>query len=403
MKIAIVSCGLLDSLLPLLRRLSKRAEIDLYVSVYGQQFTESVASFDLSDLPDGLISEEKSRKIAGQKLIDYVEGEGGRIRWRFFKYPTLKVFSAANFRLHRKFADQINGQGYDLVHLNGYRGALMFLYAMLHKKTPRVWSIHDPILHSGEDKWQTRLAYSSFGWLNAHFILHNEGQRPEFMQRYRVKADHCHYVRFGPLDIFRIFTNGHESLPDGSVLFYGRISPYKGVENLIEATRIARKKIPGLKVIIAGKPNYAIDLDSFRDDPAFEIKDHFIENEDMVRMIEASDYVVCPYTDATQSGVVMTAYAFEKPVLATSVGGLPEVVEDGVTGRLVPPKNSQALADAMVAMSSDRNMLEKMKTSLQEKFYSGPGSWEGIAARTMDIYHLAIQKERASPLKKVSH
>jgi glycosyltransferase involved in cell wall biosynthesis len=58
--------------------------------------------------------------------------------------------------------------------------------------------------------------------------------------------------------------------------------------------------------------------------------------------------VVLPYVSATQSGIVQIAYGFNKPVVVTAVGGLPEVVDDGRTGFVVPPKNTEALADAVV-------------------------------------------------------
>ena len=62
----------------------------------------------------------------------------------------------------------------------------------------------------------------------------------------------------------------------------------------------------------------------------------------------ASDLVVLPYASATQSGIVQIAYGFGKPVVVTSVGGLPEVVDDGRTGFVVPPKNAGALAESVV-------------------------------------------------------
>lgn len=390
MRIAIVSCGLLDSLLPLVRRLSKHIEIDLYVSVYGTKFNENVASFDLSNQPTGLIDEATSRDIAGERLLSYIEGEGGKIGFRIFKYPDLKILNRKNLQLHREFAKWLNQQNYDAVHLNGYRGALMFLYGLIRRQTPKVWSIHDPILHSGEDKWQTRFAYSSFRFLKAHFILHNQTQCPEFIERYSIEAQKCHYVPLGPLDIFQIFKNGGSERTGRNVLFYGRISPYKGVEYLVEAARIVHQKMDDLKVVIAGKPNYAINLDPLKNEKGFEIKDHFIDNEEIVKMIEASEFVVCPYTDATQSGVVMTAYAFHKPVLATAVGGLEEAVEEGATGRLVPPRDPQALADAMLKMLTEEDALKGMEDTLKSRHQDGPYSWKGIARATLEIYQKAI-------------
>ena len=69
-------------------------------------------------------------------------------------------------------------------------------------------------------------------------------------------------------------------------------------------------------------------------------------------LFQRATLVVLPYTSATQSGVAMTAFGFGKPVVATRVGGIPEVVEDGRTGYSVPPDNAEKLAKAIITLLS---------------------------------------------------
>jgi glycosyltransferase involved in cell wall biosynthesis len=392
MKVAIVTCGLLDCLLPLAKYLSRHVQLDIYVSVYGDQFAESVGAFDLSELPTGMADQETSARVIGTDLMQYLNTQGSRIGIRLFKYPNLKVFNWQNIQLHRQFARELNSHQYDVVHFNGYRGSQMFLYAFLNRSIARVWTVHDPILHSGEDKWQTRLAYRSYAYMNAQFILHNRQQRPEFIQRYGISENRCHYVPFGPLEIFRIFENGqHIEEEPHTVLFWGRISPYKGVEYLQEAVLKIQEQIPDLKVIIAGKPNYPLDTTELDRNPVFEFINGYVPNPQLVRLIRRSALVVCPYTDATQSGVLMTAYAFGKPVLATAVGGIPEVVEEGVSGMLVPPRNADALANAMLEMLKN-GRLNAMSSQIKEIAHTGSFSWEKIASDTLQVYEKAIEK-----------
>lgn len=377
-------------MLPLVRRLATRVEVDLYIIVYGERFSESVSAFDLQGHSSGLIDEATTRKIVDTRLLDYVRQAGGSVTLRLFKYPSLKIFDRHNFRLHRALARIVNRQRYDAVHLNGYRGSLLLIYALLSRRIGKVWTIHDPILHSGEDKWQTRWGYRTFRWLRGHFIIHNRAQQAEFIRRYRIPARRCHFMPFGPLDIFQIFQHSSRPEPEPhTALFCGRISPYKGVEYLIEAGTIARRQLPALKVVIAGKPNYPIDWKAARQDPTFVVIDRFISNEEMVELIQQSAVVVCPYTDATQSGVIMMAYAFRKPVLATTVGGLPEVVKEGDTGRLVPPRDASALAEALVAMLTADDALTDMPQKIAESSRSGPLSWETIADQTVAVYQIA--------------
>lgn len=174
------------------------------------------------------------------------------------------------------------------------------------------------------------------------------------------------------------------------MLFYGRISPYKGVEYLIEAALLARAQLPELKVIIAGKPTYSLDTKSIEQDRTFEFLNGYIPNQQLAHLIHRSALIVCPYTDATQSGVIMTAYAFHKPVLATSVGGIPEMVEDGKTGRLVPPRDANALAEALVALLQNPSSLRQMQTNLKELNGSGRLAWDRIAQKTQSVYQQAI-------------
>ncbi len=390
MKVAIVTCGLLDCVLPLVKHLARSVSVDLYISVYGSRFNESVGSFDIRALPLGLINESTTRRTIGDMLYDYPQ-DYGKVRIQLFKYPSLKVANRQNLSLHRRLARLLTREKYDAVHLNGYRGSQMFLYAHL-RRVAKVWTIHDPILHSGEDKWQTRLGYSLYRFFGAHFILHNQQQLPVFSKKYGISSSRCHYVPLGPYELFTRFAQRpFPPTEPQTVLFYGRISPYKGVEYLIEAARLARSQLPDLKVIIAGKPTYPLDTKSIAQDRAFEFLNGYIPNQQLAQLIHRSALIVCPYTDATQSEVIMTAYAFHKPVLATSVGGIPEMVEDGKTGRLVPPRDAPALAKALVALLQNPSALRQMQTNLQKLNGSGQLAWDCIAQQTQSVYQQAIR------------
>ena len=105
-------------------------------------------------------------------------------------------------------------------------------------------------------------------------------------------------------------------------------------------------------------------------------------------------YVVCPYTDATQSGVVMTAFAFGKPVIATRVGGLEEVVSHERTGLLVPPGDARALADAMLLLDGDRSRLERFAGAISALEREGEYSWDEIARKTAEVYRGVAARSR---------
>ncbi len=78
------------------------------------------------------------------------------------------------------------------------------------------------------------------------------------------------------------------------------------------------------------------------------VYDGYIPDKEVEKFFAASDIVVLPYVSATQSGIAQIAYGFEKPVVVTNVGGLPDVVTDQKTGYIVEPESADAIADAVV-------------------------------------------------------
>ena len=96
------------------------------------------------------------------------------------------------------------------------------------------------------------------------------------------------------------------------------------------------------------KQPYVNEIESLGLGSRVRVVDRYVPNEEVEKYFVASDVVVLPYLSATQSGIVQIAFGFDKPVVVTSVGGLPDVVEDGVTGYVVPPGDPDALSEAML-------------------------------------------------------
>jgi glycosyltransferase involved in cell wall biosynthesis len=136
------------------------------------------------------------------------------------------------------------------------------------------------------------------------------------------------------------------------ILFFGFVRQYKGVVYLLQAMpKVLRRVDVHLLIVgefwdnIAPYTELILELGIHH---AVTVVDRYIPNEELGLYFSAADVVVLPYVDATQSAVVPLAYAFERPVITTRVGGLPDVVFDGETGILVPPGDSEALAQAIV-------------------------------------------------------
>ncbi len=103
--------------------------------------------------------------------------------------------------------------------------------------------------------------------------------------------------------------------------------------------------------------------------------------------------IVCPYTDATQSGVIMTAYALGKPIIATDVGGIPEIIDNGSTGILVPPRDSHKLSEAIIYLLKTPAKRKEMANNITNKFNQNNIKWSYTAKQTLKVYEKAIRKK----------
>ncbi len=138
------------------------------------------------------------------------------------------------------------------------------------------------------------------------------------------------------------------------VLYFGFIKAYKGVPHLIDAApRLKDRYGEGVRLMIVG--DVYGDAQPYRDRiegsgaaDVIRFVDGYAPDELVEDYFLAADLVVLPYVSATQSGIVQIAYNYDRPVVSTAVGGLPEVVLDGETGYLVPPGDPEALAAAIV-------------------------------------------------------
>ena len=163
------------------------------------------------------------------------------------------------------------------------------------------------------------------------------------------------------------------------VLFFGFVRRYKGLPVLIEALAKARTRLP-IRLVIAGE--FWEDESIYRDqvarlglNDAVRFYNAYVPNNDMATFFAAADIVALPYLEATQSGVVQWSYAFEKPIIATSVGGLPEAVIHEQTGLLVPPGDAQALAEAMLRFFRENKsaaFVENIRAANEER------SWQPL-------------------------
>jgi glycosyltransferase involved in cell wall biosynthesis len=136
------------------------------------------------------------------------------------------------------------------------------------------------------------------------------------------------------------------------VLFFGFVRPYKGLRHLIEAMpRVLERR--AVRLVVAGefwhdRQDYFDRITALGIGDRVTVLDRYAPNEEVANLFAAADLVAQPYETATQSAVTQIAFDVGRPVLVTSVGGLPETVRHLETGYVVPPSDPAAIADAIV-------------------------------------------------------
>ena len=162
------------------------------------------------------------------------------------------------------------------------------------------------------------------------------------------------------------------------LLFFGFVREYKGLKYLLTAMPQVIGRIDAHLLIVGefwdDKSSYLELIEEFGIGQAVTIVDRYIPNEELGFYFSAADVVVLPYVDATQSGVTQLAYGFEKPVITTSVGGIPEVVKDGETGLIVLPQDSEALGEAIVRYFEE-DLSARFIPNIRAQVQGGAFSW----------------------------
>ena len=181
-----------------------------------------------------------------------------------------------------------------------------------------------------------------------------------------------------PHPVFNQFPAPQKTLPRRArleLLFFGFVRPYKGLDVLVEAMELLKAEDVFLTVAGEWWSKDAELRGAIARAGRIELIDRYIPEADAADLFCRADVVVLPYRSATASGIVSLSYHYGKPVIASRVGGLPDVVDDGASGRLVPPGDPDALAAAirgfLGAPPASAAGIEAVKRRM---------TWEGLAS-----------------------
>ena len=235
-------------------------------------------------------------------------------------------------------------------------------------------------------------------------LVHTDATREGLITDFGISPERVIKVPFGSYShmVSAITSRDHSAVSSNdvpTVLLFGEIRFNKGVDILIEAAALLRDRGVRFRVVLAGQPG--APADSYRDQAqrlglvgTVEFRVGYIEEERVATVFSDAAIVALPYTAIDHSAVAITATTLGRPIVASNLAGLAELVNDAKNGLLVPPGDPAALADALELLLHDETMRRRFERNSRE-YAQRALSWTPIGQHTAAIY----QSTRAQRIK----
>lgn len=293
------------------------------------------------------------------------------------------ILLSLNVFRHIKTIKEINKINPDIIDIMDIHPWYVLYWPFLKAKK-KVVTINDPELHSGEAGFFDGMilrCVTRFLLRNADIIVTLGKKQAEIVRRmgYKQKIVVSRIGHYG----FLTKKKTSVKMDSKTILFFGRIKEYKGLNYLLDALIELKYKNEKFKLLIAGDG----DLEPYKEKLVrlkdyVEIHNKFIADDSVAPYFERASFLVLPYTDATQTGIIPVAYSFKKAIIGTDVGSIPEFIIDGKTGTIVKAKNSKALAKAIHDMLNNPQKTKAMGLNGYE-FMKKELDWDVITEKLL--------------------
>ncbi len=259
------------------------------------------------------------------------------------------------------------------------------IFNLILPQVPRVVTIHDPV----QRLWERNPIHlvQPFVFKQAdYFILLSDKFKQDLLSR-NIATENIEVIPHGIFDYYLQDNNSKQTEKrKKTILFFGKIKPYKGLNVLLKAYPLLKDKYQEIRLVIAGAGNiseYERQLKGLTD---VYIDNRWLTDVDVDHYFKEADVVVLPYLDASQSGIIPIAYAYGLPVVVSNVGGLGEQVIEGETGFLVEADNEQQLMGATLKLLKDDKLRQLMGKKAKEYAVNNWG-WDKLADRLLNIFY----------------
>ncbi len=222
---------------------------------------------------------------------------------------------------------------------------------MMAGKTKTYQVIHEVIPHDGDSQVKmVDLMNKAVVKFADIIVLRNKTYMKDMINRYGISEDRVKY-----LELWRRYPAYTEPVHSGRVLFFGRINPYKGADKLLEIVR----QSPDIQFDVIGRvdPQMQNVVEQLAKEKNVKLNNDYVTDKEMRAAFINCDWVIVPYNSASQSGIIIDSYKYSRPVIAFSVGAIPEQIDIDKSGYLVEAGNIEKFADKLkeaVKLSTDK-------------------------------------------------
>lgn len=353
------STSFMDVILETIQCIKHEVNLHVVIEISPQNRQSTIIHVDSLE---GLNAVETPERVLGpeqwSRFKPYFEGVAS-VQFVVHRHP--RSLSMASIKTAWKLSRYLKKFKADIFHFDTTSQRALGLYPYLLSKKV-VISLHDPVPHPGEHDWKEDMLVFLYYRMAKAFVFYSRHAGNEFRKHYKNIRVPVHVISLQPYSFTRYFMPAVKPEAD-CILFFGRLSYYKGIDILMGAIPAVLEKYPAEKFVVAGKPSfgYEVDTSGLKEKAGqVELITRYLSTEELVGLISRAKFIVCPYREATQSGVLMTSYALGKTVLASTVGSFPQYVQHGTNGLLADPEPSALAAGIMSMLDQDRyKLLEK--------------------------------------------
>lgn len=260
-----------------------------------------------------------------------------------------------NLPLLNSIIKKIKKEKFDAIYFESLHVWNLPIMLALRNKAKIYHVIHEVIPHEGDRQVALVDLMNKAIVKYAHtVVLRNQTYIEQMTQRYPIGLERIQF-----LELWRRYPEFTEPVSSGRALFFGRINPYKGIENLLQIVRLC----PEIQFDVVGRVDPQMEelAKILADEKNVHLNAEYVSDDEMRQVFVDADWVVAPYSSASQSGVIIDAYKYARPVIAYDVGAIPEQMADGKSGYLIPAGDNETFARTLrKAMAMERNAYTAM-------------------------------------------